>query len=266
MGIHSPTSLQNAVFFYSGMYFCLRGGVEHRELKLSQFEVKEVVDPVVEKKMIKCLIYTEHGSKNRQGLVHQVQLENKVVTHYADLAIGEWCFVHLFELYSSLLPEESKCKDVFYCKPKKKFLMDDKCWYFAVAVGHNILSRKLKDMFVAAGMDSSDIHNHSLRASGITRMYTEGVPEKLIMERSGHLSIGGIRSYERTTDVQKKEVSQVLSSGKAVGPKCLKEINAGTAMECPGSVEKLLVPTGKENKTFNLQNLHGCHLNFSIHN
>ena len=37
MGLNSSLALQNAVFFYSGVYLCLRGGNEHRELKLSQF-------------------------------------------------------------------------------------------------------------------------------------------------------------------------------------------------------------------------------------
>ena len=63
IGTHTPTSLLNAVFFYCGVYFCLRGGNEHRQLKLSQFEFKEVTNPTDSAKMVKCVIYTEHGSK-----------------------------------------------------------------------------------------------------------------------------------------------------------------------------------------------------------
>lgn len=37
MGTRSPASLLQAVFFYNGKNFCLRGGEEHRSLKLSQF-------------------------------------------------------------------------------------------------------------------------------------------------------------------------------------------------------------------------------------
>ena len=36
MGYSCPTSLQNAAFFVFGKFFTLRGGVEHRNLKLSQ--------------------------------------------------------------------------------------------------------------------------------------------------------------------------------------------------------------------------------------
>ena len=37
LGLHTPKSLLNAVFYCNGKNFCLRGGQEHRELKLSQF-------------------------------------------------------------------------------------------------------------------------------------------------------------------------------------------------------------------------------------
>ena len=40
--------------------------------------------------------------------VHQVYLENKVVTQYANPSLGERCFVNLFERYVSLLPEDAK--------------------------------------------------------------------------------------------------------------------------------------------------------------
>ena len=59
------------------MYFCLQGGEEHRELKMSQLDFKDVANPSDETQTIRCLEYTEHGSKNRKGLVHQVHLDNK---------------------------------------------------------------------------------------------------------------------------------------------------------------------------------------------
>jgi phosphopantothenoylcysteine synthetase/decarboxylase len=68
-------------------------------------------------------------------------------------------------------------------------------------------------MFDSAGLDGSSISNRNLRATGVSRMYSKGIPEKLIMERSGHLSTSGVRSYERTTDEQRKNVSDMLSGG-----------------------------------------------------
>ena len=64
-----------------------------------------------------------------------------------------------------------------------------------------MIKKKLKDMLVSAGLteDINSISNHSLIATGISWLYENRVPEKVIMERSGHLSMSGIRSYEHTT-------------------------------------------------------------------
>ena len=62
-------------------------------------------------------------------------------------------------------------------------------------------------------MDNT-VTNHSLRAYGVTKMFQCQVPEKLIMERSGHQSLQGLRRYERTTDSQEMQVCQILDSTK----------------------------------------------------
>ena len=66
VGVRSPSTLLNDVFFYNGLNFVLRGGEEHRELKISQFHFRdEVIDPENPDHMISCVEYREHGSKNR---------------------------------------------------------------------------------------------------------------------------------------------------------------------------------------------------------
>ena len=83
VGTTSPNSLLNAVFFYCGVYLCLHGGDEHRDLKYSQFEFGLVDNPEYVSEKIEIMKYTEHGSKNRPGAMHQVHLNNKLVVHYA---------------------------------------------------------------------------------------------------------------------------------------------------------------------------------------
>lgn len=46
LSLSTPTALLRAVFFYNGKIFCLRGGEEHRHLKLSQFR-REMAPPTV---------------------------------------------------------------------------------------------------------------------------------------------------------------------------------------------------------------------------
>ena len=62
IGSGSPVSLQNGI--YCDMHICLCGGSEQRNLKCSQFEVKDVLDPVNTSKMVKCAVYQEHSSKS----------------------------------------------------------------------------------------------------------------------------------------------------------------------------------------------------------
>ena len=56
--------------------------------------------------------------------------------------------------------------------------------------------------------------NHSLRATAATRLYASGIDEQLVMERTGHRSLEGIRSYKRTSDEQREAVSDILSNKK----------------------------------------------------
>ena len=70
----------------------------------------------------------------------------------------------------------------------------------------------LKSFFNQAVLDSQNVSNHSLRATSISRLYRASIPEKVITERSGHLSTHGVRSYEHTSVEQIKSVSEVLST------------------------------------------------------
>jgi len=53
-----------------------------------------------------------------------------------------------------------------------------------------------------------------LRATNATRLYTSGADEQLIMERTGHRSIDGVRTYKRTSNEQQLILSDVLSNTK----------------------------------------------------
>ena len=120
MSVATPKGLLNADFFYCGLLFCLRDGSEHRDLKLSQFEIKDVQDPTDGTRMTQYVIYTEFRSKNQQGIVHEVHLDNKVVTHYADKSLGDRCFVSFFQKYVSKLHHSAKENDLFYCKTRSQ--------------------------------------------------------------------------------------------------------------------------------------------------
>ena len=73
----TPGGLLRAVFFYNGINFVLRGGEEHRRMKISQLNFRVVPNPDSPGQMINCVEYTECGSKNRPGDHRQLNLEKK---------------------------------------------------------------------------------------------------------------------------------------------------------------------------------------------
>ena len=95
----------------------------------------------------------------------------------------------------------------------------EKPWYSAVPIGWNKLDRMVKDIFAEANISGKT--NHSLRATGATRMYNHGIPEKTIQVRTGHKSIDGLRVYERPGLEQHREACEALAdvTNKQVLPK-----------------------------------------------
>ena len=87
LSTENPKALLSAVFYCNGKNFCLRGGCEHRNLKLSQ--LKRLYDP-------DRYVYTENGSKNRSGCLIERSVENKCVP--------------IFSCFNEPKFGESKCK------------------------------------------------------------------------------------------------------------------------------------------------------------
>ena len=92
--------------------------------------------------------------------------------------------------------------------------------------------------------------NHSLRVTAATRLFHEGIDEQLIMERTGHRSIDGARTYKRTCSEQHEKLSNVLhgiSSSPSKKPKLDVEKPGTVSMETPLKTD-LNQSKGVENK------------------
>ena len=202
MGLSSSRSLQNASFFVVGKFFALRGGVEHRKLKLSQLKRKTNPDQY---------IYYENVAKNRNGSFKQLHVKGKVVPLYSCPEAEERCPVNILDNYIQKRPQYAKENDIFYVRPLPTTLTNPTDpWYAKVPVGRDTLNKKFKIMCEQAAIKGKKT-NHSLRATGVTQLYESGVPEKVIQERTGHRSLEALRVYERTNEFQHKAVSSILN-------------------------------------------------------
>ena len=156
LGCETPKALVRSVFFLNGKNLCLRGGQEHRDLRMLQF-VREVDH----------WKYIEAGSKNFRGGIADLRRENKVVRQYPCSALGKRCHVYLLDLYMERLPPEAKEKNAFYFTPLQIYPPDKgKPWFSAMPIGRNTLDRLMKTACLEAGLEGKT--NHSLRATGAT--------------------------------------------------------------------------------------------------
>ena len=204
LGIDSPEALLYSVFFYNGKNFHLRGGQEHRFLCISQLQ--RLSNPA-------RYVYVENGSKNRSGGLND-RFTNKVVPIYSNPSSGNRDHVFLLDNYLSKIPQAARQLDIFYLRPvslDSELVTTTDIWYGKQPVGRNTLQKMTKTIFEKAGILDRHVTNHSLRATGTTKLFTAGVPEKIIKERTGHKSLEALRCYERTTEDQIQAVSNILA-------------------------------------------------------
>ena len=79
------------------------------------------------------------------------------------------------------------------------------------ALGYHPLSTTVSQVCKSARITGYKT-NHLLRATSTSRLYQSGVDEQLVIERSGHRSTEGVRSYKRTSDEQRCALSDMLNS------------------------------------------------------
>ncbi len=198
MGLHTPVALQNAVFYTIGRSSRRPG------LRLSQFTRYHDPDHYV---------YHENVSKNSNGSFKKLKVKPKVVPLYAVPDVGERCPVKIIDKYIDKLPTDAFKKNLFYVRPLPNVPIGEteERWFTSVPVGKNTLNNKIKTMCEKAKINGNKT-NHCLRATGATMLFDQGVPEKVIKDRTGHHSLDALRIYERTSEDQHKEVSAILSS------------------------------------------------------
>ena len=203
LGSGSPQILVDTMLVMNGLYFALRSGSEHRQLRADPCQIT-LHEPPSHRPYLE---YIEDFSKNRSGGLKGRKLKPKIVQHHSNPDNPERCFVELFQLYRRMCPT-NRPKNSFYLQPLEK--PTPTCWYSCRPIGHNKLEGTVARLCQLAGIPGYRT-NHSLRATTATRLYQAGVDEQLIMERTGHRSLDGVRRYKHTSMPQKEVLSDILN-------------------------------------------------------
>ena len=189
------------MLYLSGICFAMRSGEEHRSLKITQFQLVEPKDSPSH------LIYYENHSKNNPGGLSHQKVPPKQVVHYENQKNSTRCLVRLYKKYLSHRPKNEET--AFYLTPLKE--PKSNVWYSKVPVGHNTHAKTVHRICKNAQIPGYKT-NHSLRVTSATRLFQKGVDEQLIMCRTGHRSIDGVRKYKRISENQNADTSNILNS------------------------------------------------------
>lgn len=202
LGSNTPTKMLDTLVFSFGLNFALSAGQEHRNLHrgpMSQLQIKTDQDGT------QYLLYTEDVSKTNSGGLNSRKVDPKIVRVYEDEECPEKCVVKLYKKYVSLYPKSGKT-DALYLRPKK--FPTESVWFDDIPVGIHPLQGTVARLCKAAGI-TGYFTNHSLRATAATRLYSAGIDEQLISEKTGHRSLA-LRGFKRTSDEQLKTVDSIL--------------------------------------------------------
>ncbi len=184
----------------------LRSGQEHRKLRSNPLQI-ELVAHAGERAYLQN---REDISKNNPGGLRGRKLKPKVEVHHKNTEDPSRCFVRPYKLYQSKCPS-TQPKDAFYLQPLKK--PTENCWFSPRPIGHCSLDNTVSRFCKSAEIEGYKT-NHSLHVTTATRLFQAGIDEQLIMERTGHHSTDGIRTYKRSSMQLQEDISDILSLSK----------------------------------------------------
>ena len=105
LGYDSPLVLFHTVFFYIGLFFCLRGGQEQRNLSWQNF--RRVPEDPKAYTSGTYYEYYEFASKNNQHRFRDVHSTNKCVKAYANCGSNK-CLVKIIDFLKTKIPNDPK--------------------------------------------------------------------------------------------------------------------------------------------------------------
>ena len=209
LGEEMPDQLRSTVLFLLGINIGLQAGDEHYNLCRLTSEHPSQLTFQMNDYGVKCLVYTEDTvTKANDGGLKSMRNEHKIVWVYPSSNVT-CCPVCLVEKYMKLCPPitPNTKKFNFYLRSLEKYSPTQ--WYSEQVVGLNTIKKVIKKMLENAKLDGF-FTNHSLRCSGTTRLFNEGIDRKLVKEFTSHRS-DAVDAYQITSHEQREQMSKIIS-------------------------------------------------------
>ncbi len=197
----TPEGLQNAVWFNIQFKFCRRGREGQRDLKKTDWVFK-IDDRGREYVTLK---YNDH-QKNHPGDNNTDQEETRM--YGSEVTGDKTCPLRLMKEYLAKLHHANTS---FYQVPKTRYQPQGTLWYCNKPMGANKLGGMMKKMSQQAGL-SYLYTNHSIRATVVQKLNNMGFEERVICSLSGHRNAASLKSYCKTSNQQKRQMSDGLQT------------------------------------------------------
>ena len=204
LGLGSPQSLFNTVWYHMTKLFGFRGGHESRQLKWGDVELKrdEHGDEYLE--------FNERMSKTRQGSgSHARPFAPKAFANKQDL---NKCPIRAYKLYKVHRPNNYKTPDSpFFVAVNNTWQYGtQRQWYKNSPMGQKLLSGVMKTMAHKAGLGDKRVSNHSVRKTMCTTLLQKNVPPTIIAQLSGHKNVASLSNYAVASGDQQKAMCAIL--------------------------------------------------------
>ena len=209
LGLSSPGSLLNSLWFYNCVYFGLRGGKEeHRRVTWGDITLK------VDNSGQEFIEYNERQTKTRTG-ENIRNIREKCPRAWSNPDDSNKCPVAAFKLFKEKRPMNySTSTDPYYIAPVTNDTNPDltERWFLRQPVGVNKLSSLMTNMAKNAGLDThKKLTNHSARKYLVQTLRDQNVAPTSIMQVTGHKNVNSITNYSCLSEENQHYISDLLS-------------------------------------------------------
>ena len=216
LGLSSPGSLLNTVWFYNCVYFGMRGGKEeHRKLSWGDVTLER------DSSGVEYIQFRERLTKTRTG-ENVKNTREKCPRAWANPDNPDRCPVAAYKLYRQKRPSHySDENDPYYIAPithDKNPDLTEK-WYLRQPVGVNKLGSLMSVMAKSAGLNpTKKLTNHSARKYLVQTLRDQNVAPCSIMQVTGHKNVNSITNYSDLSENNQHYISDLLSHRTVVRP------------------------------------------------
>lgn len=205
---NTPIQLQNLLWLYIMLFFCRRGS---ENIHLMTKKTFKVMTTEKGRRYLKQVVDEE--TKN-----HKWDSNESIGGRMFEISGSERCPIVLYEkMIQKLHPECNR----LWQRAKDSFNDDEATWYQNRPLGVHMISKFMANICNLCNI-TIPYTNHCLRVSAINIM-KNNFSDADIMSITGHKSINSLKLYERTTEKDKEDISDCISS-KLVSKTCLKPI------------------------------------------